>query len=157
MKTPILAAAVALAASLSALPVEAQTAAATLPNSFGEPDAVPAEVQTRTGPPLPLSKQAPDIVRAQEALRAVIGSLQSDEIDYSVFSPGLAEQIRGRAAEFAPRVRALGAIQAIEHRGQQDGADLFRVVFEKQATDWVIAFDDEDRIAALLYRPAQGD
>ncbi|MFK4058253.1 hypothetical protein [Brevundimonas sp. NPDC046655] len=151
MKTRIFAAAV-MGASLLALPVTAQTAAATLPNSFGEPDAVQAPP-----PPAPASGEAPDIARTQGALRAVIASLQSDEIDYSVFSPSLAEQIRSRAAEFAPRVRQLGAVQVMEYRGQQDGAELFRVVFEKQATDWVIAFDNEDRINALLYRPARGD
>jgi hypothetical protein len=154
MKTPILAAAV-LGASLLALPVTAQTAAATLPNSFGEPDVV--EARPRAAPPAQVNAEAPDIARAEKALRAVIGSLQASEIDYSVFSPSLAEQIRSRAAEFAPRVRRLGAIQTIEYRGQQDRADLFRVVFEQQATDWVIAFDDQDQIAALLYRPAQGD
>ncbi|MFE9084337.1 hypothetical protein ACQKKG_06625 [Brevundimonas sp. NPDC003935] len=150
MKTRIFAAAV-MGASLLALPAAAQTAAATFPNSFGEPDAVQAP------PPAPASGEAPDIARTQGALRAVIASLQSDEIDYSVFSPSLAEQIRSRAAEFAPRVRQLGAVQVMEYRGQQDGAELFRVVFEKQATDWVIAFDNEDRINALLYRPARGD
>lgn len=152
MKTPIFTAAL-MGASLLALPTAAQTAAATLPNSFGEPDAI--ETQPRAAPSAPAT--APDIARSEEALRAVIASLQSDEIDYSVFSPSLAEQIRSRAAEFAPRVRQLGAVQAIEYRGQQDGAELFRVVFEKQATDWVIAFDDQDQIAALLYRPAQGN
>ena len=35
------------------------------------------------------------------------------------------------------------------------GAELFRVVFEKQATDWVIAFNNDDQIAALLFRPAR--
>ena len=150
MKTRIFAAAV-MGASLLALPAAAQTAAATLPNSFGEPDAVQAP------PPAPASGEAPDIARTQGALRAVIASLQSDEIDYSVFSPSLAEQIRSRAAEFAPRVRQLGAVQVMEYRGQQDGAELFRVVFEKQATDWVISFDNEDQINALLYRPARGD
>ena len=154
MKTPILVAA-ALGASLLALPVAAQTAAATLPNAFGQPAAEPA--QAPAGPAAPAAAEAPDIARSETALRAVIASLQSDEIDYSVFSASLAEQIRGRAAEFAPRVQQLGAVQTIEYRGQQEGAEMFRVVFEKQATDWVIAFDDEDQIAALLYRPAQGD
>jgi hypothetical protein len=154
MKTPILVAA-ALGASLLALPVAAQTAAATLPNAFGQPAATSA--QAPAAPPAPVATEAPDIARSETALRAVIASLQSDEIDYSVFSASLAEQIRGRAAEFAPRVQQLGAVQTIEYRGQQEGAEMFRVVFEKQATDWVIAFDDEDQIAALLYRPAQGD
>lgn len=155
MKTPILVAA-ALGASLLALPVAAQTAAATLPNAFGQPAQASAQAPAAAPTP-PAATEAPDIARSEAALRAVIASLQADEIDYSVFSVSLAEQIRGRAAEFAPRVQQLGAIQAVEYRGQQEGAELFRVVFDKQATDWVIAFDAEDQIAALLYRPAQGD
>ncbi|MFZ4165632.1 hypothetical protein [Brevundimonas sp. NPDC058933] len=151
MKTPILVAA-ALGASLLALPAAAQTAAATLPNAFGQPAPAPAQ-----GPAAPVAAEAPDIARSEAALRAVIASLQSNEIDYSVFSASLAEQIRSRAAEFAPRVQQLGAIQTVDYRGQQEGAELFRVVFAKQATDWVIAFDAEDQIAALLYRPAQDD
>lgn len=156
MKTPTkaLVLGAVLGCSLFALPAAAQTAAATLPNAFGAPAA--AAPATRAAPPAPVSAEAPDIARAEQALRAVIASLQSRNIDYSVFSPNLAEQIRSRAAEFAPRIQQLGAVRAVEHRGQQDGADLFRVVFEKQATDWVIGFDDEDQIAALLYRPAPG-
>ena len=38
---------------------------------------------------------------------------------------------------------------------QQNGADVFRVVFDKQATDWIIGFNEDDLIAALLFRPAQ--
>ena len=72
-----------------------------------------------------------------------------------MFSDDLATQIRERAADFTPLVRRFGALKSIDHRGQQDGADLFRVVFENQATDWVIAFNDDDRIAALLFRPAR--
>ena len=152
MKTPILAAAV-LGASLLTLPAAAQTtAAATLPNAFVEPS--PAKSAPSVAGP---EAVAPDIARSEQALRAVIASLQSDAIDYTVFSPSLAEQIRSRAAEFAPRVRQLGPVLTMEYRGQNDGAELFRVVFEKQATDWVIAFDGEDQINALLYRPARGD
>src|SRR5690606_4290647 len=80
MKTPILAA--MLCASLFALPVAAQTtppaptggtAAATLPNAFGEPAA-------------PAVAEAPDIARSEQALRAAIASFQSGNVDYSVFS-----------------------------------------------------------------------
>ena len=69
----------------------------------------------------------------------------------------LAAQIREQATTVTPMVQQFGALKTIDHVGQQDGADLFRVVFEKQATDWVIAFNDEDQIAALLFRPASGD
>ena len=155
MKITFLATA-ALGSALLALPAAAQTAAATLPDAFSRPAAASSAT---TAPPAAAEAEAeaPDIARSEQALRAVIASLQSDAIDYSVFSTDLAEQIHGRAAEFAPRIRQLGPVKAMEYRGQRDGAELFRVVFEKQATDWVIAFDAEDQIAALLYRPAQGD
>lgn len=155
MKTPILAA--ILCASLFALPVAAQTtppaptggtAAATLPNAFGEP-AAPAR------PAAPTVAEAPDIARSEQALRAAIASFQSGNVDYSVFSDDLATQIREQATTVTPMVQQFGALKTIDHVGQQDGADLFRVVFEKQATDWVIAFDDQDQIAALLFRPAR--
>ncbi|MNU41988.1 hypothetical protein D3C71_307400 [compost metagenome] len=162
MKTPILAA--VLGASLLALPVAAQTttapaptgaAAATLPNAFEEaPAAAPAR---RPAPPPAPTSVAPDIARSETALRAAIASLTSDPIDYSAFSEDLATQIRGKAEEITPLIRQFGPLRTVEHRGQQDGADLFRVVFEKQATDWVIAFNDEDQIAALLFRPGSGD
>jgi len=88
-------------------------------------------------------------------LRAAIVSFQSGQVDYSVFSEDLATQIRAQAAQVTPMVQNFGALKSISHVGQQDGADLFRVIFEKQATDWVIAFDDNDQIAALLFRPAR--
>lgn len=155
MKITFLATA-ALGSALLALPAAAQTAAATLPDAFSRPAAASSAT---TAPPAAAEAEAeaPDIARSEQALRAVITSLQSDAIDYSVFSTDLAEQIHGRAAEFAPRIRQLGAVKTMEYRGQRDGAELFRVVFEKQATDWVIAFDAEDQINALLYRPAHGD
>ena len=37
----------------------------------------------------------------------------------------------------------------------QDGADLFRVTFDNQVTEWLIGFDAEDKIALLLFRPAE--
>lgn len=157
MKRSILVAAAlsaAWGASLLALPAAAQTAAATLPNAFGEPArTLPSAATPAPGP----TASAAEIAASEQALRAVIGALQTNEIDYSVFSRDLAEQIRERVADFAPRVQRLGAIRTIEHRGRKDDTELFRVVFEKQATDWVIAFDRDRQINALLYRPASGD
>lgn len=157
MKRSILVAAAlsaAWGASLLALPAAAQTAAATLPNAFGEPARTPPPAATLAHGP---TATAAEIAASERALRAVIGALQTNEIDYSVFSRDLAEQIRERVADFAPRVQRLGAIRTIEHRGRKDDTELFRVVFEKQATDWVIAFDRDRQINALLYRPASGD
>ncbi len=151
MKCSILAAAT-LGASLIALPAAAQSAAATLPNAFGEPAQAP---RIAAAPPAAAAAVAPDIARSEEALRAAIIAFQSGQVDYSVFSPNLAAQFRAEGPELAPRVKAYGALKSIAFVGQQDGADLFRVVFANQATDWVIAFDDNDLINGLLFRPAR--
>ncbi len=128
-------------------------AAATLPEAFGDSA---ASARPQAAPPAPATTAtAPDIARSEEALRAVIAAMQAGQIDYTVFTPDLAEQIRAQSGAVAPLIQQFGALKTIEHRGQQSGADMFRVVFEKQATDWVIAFDDQDQIAALLFRPAQ--
>jgi len=162
MKTPILAAAM-LGANLLALPVVAQTAtapgpppgaAATLPDAFEDAAQPAGSPVALASPPAPVA-EAPDIARSEEALRAAIASFQSGSVDYTVFSDDLAVQIREQAASVTPMVQQFGALKTISHVGQQDGADLFRVVFEKQTTDWVIAFNEDNQISALLFRPAR--
>ena len=183
MKTPISMA--VLAATLIALPAAAQTAgqgagqnasprpgaAATLPNSFGDqaaaqrpalspgrtpiqPGERPAATQTQARTETP-GALAPDIARTQQARRAVIASLQAGDVDYSMFTTDLAAKIREKSGDIVGLVQQFGAVKTMTHRGQQDGADMFRVDFEKQSTDWVIGFDDDNQIAALLFRPAQ--
>lgn len=126
--------------------------AATLPGAFDESAAArPAQAPPAAPPAAPAS----DVARAEAALRGVIAAFQSNQIDYAVFTPDLADQIRAQAAQVAPMVQQFGALKSVEHRGGEGGADLFRVVFDNQATDWVIAFDEDDRIAALLFRPAR--
>lgn len=155
-------AAILSGALLLAAPAFAQTAsgaaAATLPDAFDEGaarSAAPTSPATQAPVQGVSEATAPDIARSEEALRRVIADFQADQIDYAVFSPDMAEQIRAQSGAVAPLIQQFGPLKTIEHRGQQNGADLFRVVFDKQATDWVIAFNDDDLIAALLFRPAQ--
>ncbi|QBQ49702.1 hypothetical protein [Brevundimonas naejangsanensis] len=161
MKTLSLTAAL-MGATLLAAPALAQqaparpatgsgAAAATLPHAF-EGDAAPARPQA--APAAPTTAIAPDIARSEEALRAVIAAMQAGQIDYTVFTPDMAEQIRAQSGQVAPLLQQFGPLKSISHLDQQNGADVFRVIFEKQATDWVIGFDEEDLIAALLFRPA---
>ena len=163
MKTLPLTAAV-IGATLMAAPVLAQqaparpatgsgVAAATLPEAF-EGDAAPARPQAAPAAPA-TTATAPDIARSEEALRAVIAAMQSGQIDYAVFSPDLAQQIRAQSGAVAPLIQQFGPLKSISHLDQQNGADVFRVVFDKQATDWIIGFNEDDLIAALLFRPAQ--
>ncbi|MHC3128339.1 hypothetical protein OB03_14115, partial [Brevundimonas sp. GN22] len=98
---------------------------------------------------------APDIARAENALRQIIAGLKSGSVDYSMFSDNVAEKVRPQASQIGSLLTQFGDLKSITHKGQPDGVDLFRVEFANQATEWVIGFDNDDQVAALLFRPAQ--
>ena len=154
-----------LAAGLLATTAVAQTAApqtpqnpaaaATLPNTFeARGNATQADAPDRTSPPTTASTSAPDIARAETSLREVITAIKAGQVDYTVFSDDLAAKMREQSNQMGSLLTQFGDIQSIRHLGQPDGTDMFRVEFTNQATEWVIGFDNEDQIAALLFRPA---
>jgi hypothetical protein len=98
---------------------------------------------------------APDIARAEEALRGVIADVQGGGFDYSDFTPNLAAQIRQQAEQVGSLIKGFGAVKTVEYKRQEGEAQLFKVTFDNQATEWLIGFDAEDKIAALLFRPAE--
>ena len=150
MKTLLIAAAL-LAAPL---PVLAQSVAAgTVPNSFDAPRA--AQTAPTLAAPPASSARAPDTARAETALRDLISAAQGTGFDYSDFTADLATKIRAQEAQVTPLIKSFGAIKTVEARGQENGADLFRVTFDNQVTEWLIGFDAEDKIALLLFRPAE--
>ena len=104
-------------------------------------------------PPAPPT--APDIARAQTALLEVIANLKSAEIDYTPFSADLAAKIREQSSQIGSLLTQFGEIKSVRHMAQPDGVDVFRVDFENQSTEWMIGFDNEDQIAALLFRPVE--
>lgn len=136
---------------------ERPAAAATLPNAFAPPpgDQAPAASSQPATAPTAAPASAPDIVRSETALRQIIAGLKSGELDYTMFSDDLAEKVRPQAGQIGSLLTQFGDVKTITHKGQPDGVDLFRVEFTNQATDWVIGFDNDDQIAALLFRPAQ--
>lgn len=181
----ILIAAVALA--LIAQPVVAQTApaptprpagtaAATLPNTFDGPraaaaipntfdgPATPAGDRVRTAPPdmtapmpAPAAEVGPDVKRAEDALRAVVTGVQTDTLNYAMFSEGLASRIRGQAATIGPLIKGFGGLTDVIYVGQEQGAELFALDFANARTQWIIGFNAEDEIALLLFRPAPAE
>ena len=138
----------------------AQVAAGSVPNSFERP-AAQTTAPTRSLPPIggqaETPTQAPDIARSEEALRAVIAAAQGSGFDYAVFTDNLAEQIRAREAQFLPLLKSFGAVQSVTFQRPEGPAHLFRVVFDNQEADWLIGFSEDDRISALLFRPAEED
>ena len=47
-------------------------------------------------------------------------------------------------------------MKTVEYLRQEGEAQLFKVTFDNQVTEWLIGFDSDDKIAALLFRPAEG-
>lgn len=146
MKTLAAGAFVAAALLAGAAGAQEQTVAAgRIQNTFdatGRPSAVATAERTDADP------------RAEPAIRAFIGGLQTGTVDWSAFTPNLAAQIQPAEAEAAAVIGRLGALESLEFFQHRDGADLFLVRFEQADTQWVIGFDEEGKIAALLFRPA---
>ena len=159
MKTTALFALIAVAvaapaaASAQTAPAQNPAAAARLPDTFSTPAQQPARPATPPTPPSPPA--APDIARAQSALLEVIANLKSGEVDYSPFSADLAAKIREQSSQIGGLLTQFGDVQSVRHLAQPDGVDVFRVDFKNQSTEWMIGFDNEDQIAALLFRPVE--
>lgn len=159
MKFPIATAVAALtmAAATTGFAQSQPSAAATLPDAFENPasPAQPAQPARPAQAPAAPTATAPDIARSEAALRTVIANFQSGQVDYTSFTTDLGEQVRGQADMIGSLLTQFGAVQSVTHKGQPQGADMFEVQFENQKTEWVIGFDNEDQIAALLFRPAE--
>lgn len=142
-----------LAATLFAAPsaVLAQAAAGSVPDAF---DAAPRAAAATPAPaPAPVQGEAPDIARAEVALRDVIAAVQGAGFDYSVFTPDLAARMRQLSPEISPLIKSFGAVRKVEFQKAEGEAQLFRVTFDNRVTEWMILFDPEDRIAGLRFRP----
>jgi len=142
-----------IAAALLFLPAaaQAQVAAGAMPNSFDNPGAARAAPAAApvAAPPTPVN------ARSEDVLREIIAGAQSGTINYTLMTDDLAARLRSQEAAIRPLIDGFGPVQAVDFVGSQDGADLFAVTFSNAATQWVIAFNDADKVAALLFRPAQ--
>jgi len=147
-----------IAAALLLVPAaaQAQVAAGSLPNSFDAP-ARPASAAApvQAAPPAAPAATAPANPRAEEVLREIIAGAQAGSINYALMTDDLAGKVREQETAIQPLISGFGPVQAVDFLGSQNGADLFAVVFSNAATQWVIGFDETDKVAALLFRPAE--
>jgi hypothetical protein len=156
MKPTLMKTAIAAAVLLAPMPALAQAAAGAVPNGFDRPaQAAAPQARPAAAPATASAAQAPDIARSEEALRAVIASAQGTGFDYSDFTTGLGTQIRQQDAQVVPLIKGFGAVKTVEYVKQEGEAQMFKVTFDNQVTEWLIGFDAEDKIAALLFRPAE--
>lgn len=144
-----------IAAALLLLPAaaQAQVAAASMPNSFDAP-APAARVAAPVIAAAPAAL-APANPLAEDVLREIIAGAQAGTIDYSLMSDDLAARVREQETAIQPLIAGFGPVQAVDFVGNQNGADLFAVTFTNAATQWVIGFNEADKVAALLFRPAE--
>ena len=158
MKPLLLAAALLLITPVAA---QAQVAAGSLPNAFDRPAPAPAAARPAAPVVAPSAAapaagaEAPVNARSEEVLREIIAGARTGEINYALMTDDLAGKVREQEAAIRPLIEGFGMVQAVDFVGAQNGADLFAVVFANAATEWVIGFNDEDKVAALLFRPAQ--
>lgn len=138
-----------IAAALAVLPAtaQAQVAAGSVPDPFAREGQAPAPAMTAVREPLNGA--------AEETLRRIIASAQAGAMDYSVMTDDLGAKVREQEAQVTPLIRGFGALQSIEFVGSQNGADLFAVTFAEVATQWIIGFNEDGKVAALLFRPAE--
>lgn len=141
-----------IAAALLLVPAaaQAQVAAASMPNSFDAPAPAPRAV----APAIPAAP-VPANPRSEDVLREIIAGAQAGTVNYALMTDDLAARLRTQEATIRPLIAGFGPVQAVDFIGSQDGADLFAVTFSNAATQWVIAFNEADKVAALLFRPAE--
>ncbi|MBX9576402.1 MAG: hypothetical protein K2X07_12275 [Caulobacteraceae bacterium] len=92
--------------------------------------------------------------RSEPAIRAFIGGLQTGTVDWNAFTPSMVEQMQPGEAAAVEMIGGLGALESVEWFQHRSGMDHYLVRFENADTQWIIGFDDADKIAALLFRPA---
>ena len=150
-----------IASALLLLPAgaQAQVAAASMPNSFDGPvrvaQAAPPTAAPAAVPAAVPAAPAPANPRAEAVLRDIIAGAQAGTIDYAVMTEDLAGKVREQEAAIQPLIAGFGPVQAVDFVGSQNGADRFAVIFANAATEWVIGFNEADKVAALLFRPAE--
>ena len=87
-------------------------------------------------------------------LRTTIAAMQAGTPNYDDMVTELADAVRAGEASITPMIQGFGAIQTLEHQGEVQGAQHYRVTFENAQTDWFIALGDDGKIAGLVFRPA---
>ena len=150
MKPILLAAAAVLLVPAAA---HAQVAAGALPNTFDDPAARTA--QATPAPAAAATSAEPAHPESENILSTLIASAQAGAMDYALMTDDLAGKVRAQEAAIKPVIDGFGAVVAVDFVSSRERNDLFSVTFANAATEWVIGVNDDGKVAALLFRPAQ--
>jgi hypothetical protein len=89
-------------------------------------------------------------------LRKHIEGMRVGKPIYEHMTPEVAEAVKPLEEAGKARLAQLGAIRSLEFRGiTPTGVDTYFVQYEKGASDYWIALNDEGKIGALVVRPGQ--
>ena len=155
MKPLLLAAAVLFVALPAA--AQAQVAAGAVPNTFDNPTAraqAARPAPEAAEPAAPMGSE-PANAASEEILRTIIASAQAGTMDYALMTDSLAAKVREQEATVLPIIESFGQLVTVGFVGSQERNDLFSVTFANAATQWVIGINDDGKVAALLFRPAE--
>ena len=148
-----------IAAALAVLPAaaHAQVAAGSVPNTFDDPAArAQAAQRTQTAPAArPEVSAQPADAASEEILRDIIAEIQAGELDYGRMTDTLASAVREQEAVVTPLVQGFGALITVSFAGSRDDIDVYNVTFANASTQWLIGINDEGKVSAMLFRPAE--
>ena len=155
MKPLLIAAAVLLAVPAAA---HAPVAAGAVPNTFDDPAArTQAAQQPRPAPApaQPAVSSTPANADSEEVLRDIIAGLQAGELDYGRFTETLAAAVREQEEVVTPLVQGFGPLITVSFAGSRDDIDIYNATFANASTQWLIGVNDEGKVSAMLFRPAE--
>lgn len=87
---------------------------------------------------------------SEAALRQAIAGVLAGTPPYDRMTPRMADGMRQWLPQVAPMLTTLGAVKSVTFKGvNQNGSDMYQVVFEKANTSWQIAFAPDGKIDSL--------
>jgi hypothetical protein len=114
--------------------------------------AAPALAQDVAAPAAPPA-MTPNAQHAQAVIHAQIEQLSKGQFDGSGMTDQMAQAIKGQLPAVQDALAKLGPVQSMTFLGEQEGADAFRVVFEKGPTVWIVHFDAAGKVDGMGFQP----
>jgi hypothetical protein len=110
--------------------------------------------------PAPVAPPAPgaapmtaNAAKAEGVVRSSIEQLRAGKLDTSNMTDQMAQAINGQLPQVQAALNQLGAMKSITYLGEDQGADGFRVEFEKGPVIWLVHFDAAGKVDGMGMQP----
>jgi hypothetical protein len=111
----------------------------------------PTTITSSGGARLVLAQDSPHQTEAR--LQTVIEEMERGNPDLSRMEPALQQAMRQQMPMATTVFRQLGSMQKIVFVENQNGTDIYKVVFQNGTTLWAIRLADSGKIAGLSFHP----